>query len=437
MLNRIESPNFVSTEVILNLTPGRVVLDSNGCMTQRIELQALGEELKTRGMTTTSDISEADAVIFTTCGVTGEVAQDAKSKIGEIRSKTEAPIFVGGCMPAIENIDNLGNNIFTFDSKELYPIFIQRALDTDTKSTIVPFWVKNFNQKLKLRDELIKIDPQLARAYEQMTDGLYIANEMEAPVKLRVSSGCSSHCTYCAIPKARGSHETTPHQTLVEAITEAKALGFNRVILNGENLGQYGVDVKEGKVELDKLLYMFVEANPDIKLSIRYIEPPYVLRFADTLIDLAKKGNIYYMGIPIQSGSESVLKRMHRSTKISNFMNVFKQLREIDGLYLGTMFINGFPGETLVDHQKSLDLITEMDFDLVNSQPFSVRPGTPAELMPNQISKEEKDRRYQEMMETAKKQKDKRLSFYVNKYLSARELSAEQRKIIQNMFEIE
>jgi len=440
MPQRAELSNYISTDAILNLPPSRIVLDSNGCMTQRIELQALGEELKVRGMTTTSEISEADAVIFTTCGVTTEAVNDAKSKICGIRAQTKAPIFVGGCMPAIEGANHqldLGENVYIFDSKELYPIFIQRALDTDTESTIVPFWVKNFTEKLKLRDELAQIDFRLARAYEQMTDGLYIANEMKNPVKLRVSSGCNSHCTYCAIPKARGKHETTPPQILTNAISQAKLAGFNRIILNGENLGQYGVDVKKDKIKFNELLRMLVEVNPNVELSARYIEPPYVIRFSSTLIDLAKKGNIYYIGIPIQSGSESVLKRMHRSTKISDFMPVFKQLRDIDGLYLGTMFINGFPGETLEDHKKSLDLINEMDFDLVNCQPFSVRPGTPAEVMPNQISTEEKNRRYQEMMSVIRRQKQKRLTYYIDNYLGTRETSSEQKKTLQKMFDIE
>jgi len=171
-------------------------------------------------------------------------------------------------------------------------------------------------------------------------------------------------------------------------------------------------------------------------MAIRYLEPPYVMKFAETLRDLAEKGNIYFIGLPVQSGSSEVLKKMHRMPNVDDYVALLKDLRKIKGLFMGTSMINGFPGETEDDHQKSLKFIRDIQFDVVSFQPFSIRKGTPAETMPNQISQMEKEKRYREMEKTVSEVRKKRFGKYISDFTFGTNLSASEQKILQDALNI-
>jgi len=250
---------------------GKVVyFQSTGCASIRMEDGILAKHLsKKNGIT--NDPAKADLIIFTTCGVTSSVAEEGLKQIQKLRDKTVAPIYVGGCAPEAEGYGGDPQKlIFTFNTKDLYDFFKHNHptdnLLSPTDSSH-PFWVPNFEQKLRIRDGLVKINSKLTTAYEYVTDGLYFVNEINPPMRLRISSGCNNNCSYCSIPKTRGRHETTEVPILESIIKSANAKGINRFLLVGENLGQYGSDLPKGhlsKIGFDELLKRFVGTSPGL-----------------------------------------------------------------------------------------------------------------------------------------------------------------------------
>lgn len=428
---------------ILNTKGKLIYLQSTGCTSVRMEDGIIAAHLEKRN-SIINNPKKADLIIFTTCGVTSPIAQEGLRQIIELRKKTSAQIYIGGCMPEAEGYGgDSKKGIFTFDTKELYDFFKKNHPVENLKSPTddsCPFWVPNFEKKLQLRNNLSKINPKLSTAYEYINDGLYFVNELNPPMRLRISSGCNNNCAYCSIPKTRGKHDTTEFSTLKSIIKTSNTKKISRFLLIGENLGQYGSDLPKShpeKIKFDELLRRFVKISPKISMAIRYLEPLYVIKFAETLIDLAEKGNLYFIGLPVQSGSADVLKKMNRISKIENYIAILKKLRQIPGLFMGTSMINGFPGETKEDHQKSLDFIRAVEFDVVSFQPFSIRKGTPAEKIPNQISEEEKQKRYEEMQDVVSEIRKKRLKKYISDFTSNKKLTAEQRKTIQNSLSVD
>lgn len=422
---------------ILNIKGKSIYLQSTGCTSVRMEDGILAVYLAKEN-NIVSNPKKADLIIFTTCGVTSPVAQEGLKQIKELRKKTTAQIYVGGCMPEAEGYGgNTESNIFTFKTRELYDFFKHNHPADNLKSptdSSYPFWVPNFKKKLQIRNGLNEISPELAMTYEYVTDGLYFVNEINPPMRLRISSGCNNNCTYCSIPRTRGRHDTTEVSILKAVIKSANAKGINRFLLVGENLGQYGSDLPighPGKMEFDELLRYLVKISPKISMAIRYLEPPYVVKFAETLRDLAKNGNLYFIGLPVQSGSPDVLKKMNRMANIEKYVAFLRELRQIKGLFLGTSIINGFPGETKEDHRKSLNFIRDIGFDVVSFQPFSVRKGTPAEKMPGQVSEGEKQKRYGEMQKEVSAIRRIRLKKYISNFISGKKLTVKEKKIIQ------
>lgn len=215
---------------------------------------------------------------------------------------------------------------------------------------------------------------------------------------LKIAEGCDKHCTYCIIPKVRGSFRSVPMESLVQ---EAEALadkGVKELILVAQETTLYGYDLY-GHKALAELLRRLCAVDGIYWIRLLYCYPEEI---DDELIEVIRdeKKICHYLDLPIQHACDEILKRMGRRTDSRQLKDIIGRLRrEIPDICLRTTLITGFPGETQKDHEELMDFIDEMEFDRLGVFTYSQEEDTPAALMPKQVPEDVKADRQCELME--------------------------------------
>ena len=215
---------------------------------------------------------------------------------------------------------------------------------------------------------------------------------------MKIAEGCDKHCTYCIIPKIRGNFRSVPMEALVEEATGLVEQGVKELILVAQETTLYGQDLY-GRKALPELLDKLNEISGLYWIRILYCYPEEVTQ---ELIDAIKRNDkvCHYLDIPIQHGSDAVLKRMGRRTSEKQLRDIVNKLREeIPDICLRTTLISGFPGETQEDHDTVMQFVDELEFDRLGVFTYSPEEDTPAAMMEDQIEEEVKEDRRAEIME--------------------------------------
>ena len=213
-----------------------------------------------------------------------------------------------------------------------------------------------------------------------------------------IMNGCNKFCTYCIVPYVRGREVSRPIEAIVEEIKKVAAEGYKEITLLGQNVNSYGLDLKDG-TDFSKL----VQAVDDIDgiERVRYMTShPKDMTFAmiDAIADSKKIVN--HMHLPIQCGSDELLKKMNRGYTTEHYLELVDYARKrMPDLVLTTDIIVGFPGETEAMFQDTLNLLKRVQYDMAYTFIYSPRTGTPAATMDGQIPQEEKSRRLQRLMD--------------------------------------
>ena len=211
-------------------------------------------------------------------------------------------------------------------------------------------------------------------------------------------NGCNKFCTYCIVPYVRGREVSRPIADIVREIEEIAKEGYKEITLLGQNVNSYGLDLKDG-TDFSALLQA-VDRIDGIE-RVRYMTShPKDMTFAmiDAIADSKKVVN--HMHLPIQSGSDELLKKMNRGYTVDQYMELVEYARKrIPDLVLTTDIIVGFPGETEEMFCQTLDLLKRVQYDMAYTFIYSPRTGTPAAKMEHQIPQEEKSRRLQRLMD--------------------------------------
>ena len=214
---------------------------------------------------------------------------------------------------------------------------------------------------------------------------------------LKIAEGCDKHCTYCIIPKLRGSYRSVPMERLVQQAQDMADRGVRELILVAQETTVYGTDLY-GRKCLAELLRKLCRINGIRWIRILYCYPEEI---DDDLIEVMReeKKICHYLDLPIQHASDRILKRMGRRTSRAGLTEIVSRLRrEIPDIILRTSLITGFPGETEEDHQILMDFVDEMEFDRLGVFTYSQEDDTPAASMPDQIPEETKLKRQEEIM---------------------------------------
>lgn len=362
----------------------KILFVSLGCDKNLVDTENMLGILKNKGFEFTDDEWEADIIAINTCCFIGDAKQESINTILEMAEhKKDARckvLVVAGCLAhryqdeIIKEIPEVDAFVGTSSYDKIADMI---------NSVLEEKGISNFVEDAN-RMPMVEADRIVT------TPGYY--------EYLKIAEGCDKHCTYCVIPKVRGSFRSFPIEYLVNQTKKLVEVGVKEIILVAQETTLYGVDLY-GKKSLPKLLHNLglIEGLEWIRILYCYPE-----EINDELIEAIKNEPkvCHYLDMPIQHASDNILKRMGRRTSKQELTDIVAKLRrEIPDIALRTTLITGFPGETDVDHEEVMQFIDECEFDRLGVFTYSREEDTVAAQMPDQIDEEIKEKYRDELMQ--------------------------------------
>lgn len=361
----------------------KILFISLGCDKNLVDSEVMLGMLTEKGYCFTDTESEADVIVVNTCCFINDAKEESINTILEMaelkKSGQIRALIVTGCLA------------------QRYQEEIQKEIP-EVDAIIGTAAISNIAQAIeaavagKALNYIEKLDaaPVGGRKRVVTTGGYY--------AYLKIAEGCDKHCTYCIIPKVRGKYRSIPMEALLKEAGELARGGVKELILVAQETTLYGVDLY-GKKCLPTLLQKLCRIEELEWIRILYCYPEEITQ---ELIQVIRKEDkiCHYLDIPVQSGSDDVLKRMGRKTDSGQIKAIIEKLRkEIPDICIRTTLIAGFPGETEENHEETMDFIDEIGFDRLGVFTYSAEEDTPAAEMPAQIQEEIRERRRDELME--------------------------------------
>lgn len=372
----------------------RVYIKTYGCQMNERDSEAVATMLRDRGYSIVGSERDADVVLLNTCAVRDQAEQKAIGKTGHLgKRKRRDPNFIIGVMGCMaqnrgeELIDRLPDLDLLVGTQKFHRV--PEMLDT-----IVA------RQKALGPNPTTLVDLEAeAGSEETIRDHL---GDRRISAFVSIMQGCNMHCTFCIVPKTRGAERYRSMDSIVEEVEKLVANGTREVTLLGQIVNSYGmreIPYRNGKSPFVQLLER-INAVDGLE-RIRYTSP-HPRGFQQDLV--AAYGTLPklmpYVHLPLQSGSDRILKQMRRPYTVRRFREIVQQLRDVNpDMAFSTDIIVGFPGETREDFEQTRELFSETGFDMAFIFKYSPRSGTPAAEMVDDVSAEEKDRRNQELLE--------------------------------------
>lgn len=361
----------------------KIVFVSLGCDKNLVDTEMMLGMLEGNQYSFTDDENEADVAVVNTCCFIGDAKEESIQTILELAKRRAdgqlQALVVCGCLA----------QRYSKEIREEIP-----EVDAIVGTTAIKSIAEAIEKALqgKQEDYLTGIDgPVVTNQKRVVTTGGHFAY-------LKIAEGCNKRCTYCVIPKVRGSYRSVPMDSLIKEAEELVAGGVKELILVAQETTLYGVDLY-GKKSLPELLRRLCKINGLVWVRILYCYPEEI---TDELIEtMATEEKIcHYLDIPIQSGADEVLKRMGRRTNREELTALLAKLRaRIPDICLRTTLISGFPGETRKDFIETYNFVDEMEFDRLGVFTYSREEDTPAALMEHQVTERTKKKRRDELME--------------------------------------
>ena len=334
----------------------KVYLDMVGCRLNQAEIERMALDLAARGQEIVANPTEADYVLINTCCVTAKAAADSRKMVRHYQRSTGAKVLAMGCwvsaFPQV-SAELVGSDaIFTPENRELV---LQRFNNGENGSAVI-------------REEFVKPD---------------LGSRSRTRSFIKVQEGCNNACSYCLTRIARGKSRSIPAEEVVRQIAQSEDLGVQEVVLTGVQIGAWGKDL-EGNVRISDLIEAILLHTNVPRIRISSIEPwdvdeHLLASFEDTRL-------CPHLHLPLQSGSDTILKRMARPITIARYRTLIESIsKRLPELAITTDVIVGFPGETDALFEETFQFIVEMPFSGGHVFKFSPMPGTPAAKFVEQI----------------------------------------------------
>ena len=361
-----------------------------GCKVNAYEAESTARSLEQHGYRRV-DNDGADITIIYTCAVTNMAAQKSRKMIHRAkRNNPESTIVVVGCYSQIDP-----------DALKEADILI----GTKHKSMLLDYLL----EYEKNHERIVDIEKVDVLPFENMFVDQF---DNQTRAYLKIQDGCNQFCTYCVIPFARGRERSMAVNDVLESVKMLQEK-HSEIVLSGIHTGRYGRDIG---MTLSSLLDELLAISPeDFRFRISSIE---MTEIDDHLIELMKKDHriARHFHIPLQSGCDTVLKRMNRPYTTKEFLERIEYIRkEIPGISISTDLIVGFPGETDEEFKKTCDFLKECQFSFLHIFPYSLRSGTKAASMENQIDPKIKKNRAAICAEINEELYDKYKESYLDK----------------------
>ncbi len=345
----------------------KIAFKTLGCRLNLFETDALVSEFTKMNYEVVDFSEKADVYVVNTCTVTNQSDHKSKQVMNQMKRLHPTSLkIVTGCMAT-----NYKEELEQSDK-------VDYVVDNDHKTAITSLVEAYFEGEIPSPD-----------SFEKDLFGYKPADiTLHTRSLIKIQDGCNNFCTFCIIPKVRGRAISRPAEAIYENIKQVIAFGYKEIVLTGVNIGRYHNE----DTDFEKLVENILELPGDFRLRISSMEPD---GFTESFFRLFAHPKLTpHLHLCLQSGSEDILLKMRRMYTAGLFEDMANELRRrYPGFNLTTDIIVGFPGETDKDFQNSMEMAKRLQFGHLHTFKYSVRHGTRAEHMPDQISEKEKSRR--------------------------------------------
>lgn len=336
----------------------RVHLKTLGCRLNEAEIESWAEDFSSRGHTLVGEEDSADILVLNTCAVTQGAVRKSRQLVRKAHKKNpKAKLVVSGCYATLNEQETL-----TLEGVDL-------LINNQQKDQLVELTLQQLSEETM---------PHVATEPSEVA--LFSRGRQRA--FLKVQDGCRYRCSFCIVTLARGDEKSKPIDDIVTQANRYHSQGISEIIITGVHLGGYGSDIG---TDLYHLIAALLEKTSIPRIRMGSLEP---WDLPQGFFELFENPRLMpHMHLPMQSGSDSVLRRMSRRCKTNEFRRLVAEARRlIPNINITTDVIVGFPGETEEEWQQTLNFIKEIQFGDLHIFTYSTRDGTKAASMPNQVS---------------------------------------------------
>ncbi len=362
-------------------TPIRATIETHGCKLNFSDSIDIAKSFSSAGFEiTTKGAVKTDVYILNSCTVTSTADAKARHALSSARRKyPNAIIVASGCYP-------------------------QRDRKIVEQLEYVDLVVDNSNKHKILENVLAKLEnvpSYLNKSIHTQPDNTALLGRVRGFVKIQ--RGCDQVCAYCIVPKVRGRETSIEPNVILQQVKWFVENGCSEIVFTGTQLGSYGKDL-DPSWTLSRLIEFTLIKTDVQRIRVSSLQPQEI---DNDLLNLWSEGKqsrlCRHFHIPLQSGSDAVLKRMRRKYSVSTFLKAVEKVRTtIPDCAITTDIISGFPGETYIDHKESLKIVNTVMFSACHVFPYSIRPGTSAAHFSEHIPYKEKKGRSLELIEISK-----------------------------------
>lgn len=370
-------------------------IETYGCSANKNDSEIIAGILSKSGMVKVDNPKLAELIIINTCIVKKPTENKILHRIKELEGKfPEKKFLIAGCMPEAypELVKKNFPGMSTISTNKIKEI---------SKAVRNVFGGKKVEFVGKLKDEKI---------------GLPRIKENEVIHIVQICSGCLGNCSYCATKLAKGNLVSFSPERIVAEIKKAKQQGAKEFWLTGQDISCYGFDIGTTLPELLEKILEEVKGEYFVRLGM--LNPQHFKKIIEPLVEVCKDERVFkFFHIPVQSGSEKILKEMDRDYKIKDFESCVKKIREnFPDATIWTDIIVGYPGEEEKDFEETLNLIKRLKFDWVNVSKFYLMRKTRARQPKTKVAKE-RSKKVGELVEEISAEKNKRWDNWIGKIL--------------------
>lgn len=379
-----------------------------GCRATQADGAALERQLTTQGLAQAASPREADVVVLNTCTVTAAADQDARASIRRIHRENPAvKIMVTGCYAqrAPQEIAALPGVTWVVGNSHKHRV-AEIAADAGQETELPAKVVKESREQRlgghgmheSVPENFVSLEAVTlsAPAFTLVGDIFAHTELITAPVfagetivektrpNLKVQDGCNNRCSFCIIPSVRGQSRSMQLDRVIEEANALVTAGYREIVLSGINLGRWGRDFQPQQ-KFEQLVRALLEHTDIQKIRISSVEP---MDWSDDLISLVACSPriAKHAHVPLQSGSDRILRRMHRKYRPWHYAEKIRKIREaMPDAAIGADVMVGFPGETDELFEESRSFIEHLPFTYLHVFTYSSRPGTPSAAMPEQV----------------------------------------------------
>ncbi len=373
----------------------KIAIQTLGCKVNQSESSSIEGILRDNNHEVVKHTGNPDICIVNTCTVTAKSDHQSRQMIRKAL-RSGARVIAAGCYAQLKP-----NELAEIEGLDL-------VIGNSGKNDILKY-INEIAADSPVNTEVAVEEPR-SLLYSQP----YFSSRSRA--FLKIQDGCNFSCSYCAVPEARGRSRSLDEAGVMKSVENLIADGYREIVLTGIHIGSYGLDM-DPKIALVDLMKNICDQYPDVRIRLSSIEPQ---EFNDRFLELMEDGRVCpHLHIPLQSGSDRILKVMNRGYTTKYYAQVINRIiTAYPDISVGTDIITGFPGETVNDFDTTVKFLEDLPLSYLHIFPYSQRPNTKATLMDNQVSESEKKIRVKRLLEISQLKKIDYISRHLGRELN-------------------